>query len=443
MLGFHGLSNNKKNVLILSSGTIIGQLISIFFLPLITRFYGIQSIGIWSFVNSIALVITSFSDLGLNSLIMTIIKEKIIETFQIISTISLFFSFIFGIIFAFLFEYLYNDFNFIFLLFSIPLLFFSYQQIQINYMFLNRNKDYKSLFFNPILQNISFGLLALILNTINNHSSSLLSAFLLSNLIAIFNMRRKAPHNLLIFKLKKIKDVLEKHSDFIIYQSSGNFISSIQSQIPTFLIKILWGDVIVGLYSITVKILKLPITFVSRSIGKVFFQIISDMSQKNRELGPFVYRNLIKNLLLAIIPLTLLIAFGDHLIVLFLGENWIESGTYIRLLSIQYYFLFVTGSIQGLSIVLKKQKYAFIVNLFQTFSYAISLIIGKIYFDNILFSLVLLSSFTVFSQAIYISTLLKLLKQNYKIYLTILFVSLFLVLFLGYSFRGIYFLFRI
>ena len=47
------LSGNKKNIAKISSGTLLGQVISVITLPIITRIYGAEVIGIWTLLNSI------------------------------------------------------------------------------------------------------------------------------------------------------------------------------------------------------------------------------------------------------------------------------------------------------------------------------------------------------------------------------------------------------
>ena len=84
------ISENLKNVGRISFGTIIGQLISLFSIPLLTRIYGPKIIGNWAFINSISMIINSFSDLGLSNAIMTEENdENVNDVYKIISTIGI------------------------------------------------------------------------------------------------------------------------------------------------------------------------------------------------------------------------------------------------------------------------------------------------------------------------------------------------------------------
>ena len=225
---------------------------------------------------------------------------------------------------------------------------------------------------NPIIQQLFYGLIAITLGYYNFKVKGLILAYFFANIFTLINMRRKTPLVFITINIQDIIYTIKKNWEFVKFQSISNLISSTQSQFPIFIIKILWGDSIVGLYSMAVKILKAPVTFIAKAIGRVFFQIISEFKLQGKDFSAFAYKNIINNLYYAIFPLSLIIAFGDIIVALFLGEEWIETGNYLKLLGIQYYFVFITGSIQGLSIILKKQKYAMIVNLAQMLVYVVS-----------------------------------------------------------------------
>ena len=63
-------SQMLRNVTKISSGTILGQAISIVTLPIFTRLYGATVIGYWTLFTSVAVIVNAFSDLGLSNAIM-------------------------------------------------------------------------------------------------------------------------------------------------------------------------------------------------------------------------------------------------------------------------------------------------------------------------------------------------------------------------------------
>ena len=86
------LSSGLKNIAKVSTGTILGQIISILVLPIYTRIYGASIIGDWTLFTSISVIVGTFSDLGLMNAIMIEKEEKSVELYQVVTTIVLFFS---------------------------------------------------------------------------------------------------------------------------------------------------------------------------------------------------------------------------------------------------------------------------------------------------------------------------------------------------------------
>ena len=214
------------------------------------------------------------------------------------------------------------------------------------------------------------------------------------------------PKVLFTVKVTDFKKVFSENKSFLQYQTPTNMISVFQSQLPTFLIKTFWNTEMLGYYSITVKVLKVPITFLAKAIGRVFFQVTSKMKIEGKNIGNYVSNNLMKNMKIAVAPIILLMAIGDVIIVFFLGQDWKVAGEFIRLLSLQYYFMFIMGTVQGLSITLKKQHYAMITNIVQSIGYILGAIVGKFWFDDIYITLIIMSLFFIIVQIFYFCALL-------------------------------------
>ena len=83
------ISDRMKNVAKISSGTILGQIVSIVTLPLITRIYNAEIIGSWSAISAIATILVYCVDLGLSQAIMVEKDSGVKKLYQMISTLSL------------------------------------------------------------------------------------------------------------------------------------------------------------------------------------------------------------------------------------------------------------------------------------------------------------------------------------------------------------------
>ena len=137
-------SSMIRNVTKISSGTLLGQMVSIITLPIFTRLYGATIIGYWTLFTSVSTIVNTFSDLGLsNSIMMENEGEKSERLFSVITTLVLFISMIVGALY-FVIYWLNPDDSGIhpaFYAIVLTLLIFTQQQIGLCYNWLNKKKN--------------------------------------------------------------------------------------------------------------------------------------------------------------------------------------------------------------------------------------------------------------------------------------------------------------
>ena len=102
------------------------------------------------------------------------------------------------------------------------------------------------------------------------------------------------------------------NDEFVKYQFPALAVATVKNQIPTYLIKGLFGADMVGYYTMTVKILKLPITFLASAIGRVFFQTLAELKDNKEKLKNYAYRNINKLLKYSAIHMFFLLIFAFY-----------------------------------------------------------------------------------------------------------------------------------
>lgn len=413
------MSINKKNIAKISTGTLIGQVISFATLPIITRIYGPEVLGAWAMLNSLTLVIKSFSDLGLSNAMMTESEENVEGTYKVISTAVLLISLISALL---IMIYLrasgtMTNINQVFIFISIVLLIFVTQQIQVCYTWLNRNKNYDALMKNPIIQQGSYGIIAIVLGLIGYKTYGYYIGQIIGMIITLIHMKRKLPKTMFTIDKKQFISVISRNKRFVAFQMPTNVLSNFKNQIPVLLIQYFWNLEIVGYYSITIKILQVPSTLLANAIGRVLFQITAELKRKGQDIGEYVYNNLIKAMKYGVIPMTLLMALGDIIVIAFLGEEWRVAGEFIRILAIQYYFMFLMNTVFNLAVILGKHHYAMISSVLQIFGFVLGALIGKICFDSVYAGLLLMSVLYILIHIGYFSSLFKVMNIPPKKYL--------------------------
>lgn len=434
------LSGNKKNIAKISSGTLLGQMVSFITLPIITRIYGAEVLGLWAIFHSYSMIVKSFSDLGLTHSIMVEDDENVEKTYKVVSTLAAVISVISAIILTLYFAFISksNDLNIAFLFFFFAFIFFTTQQVQLCYTWLNRDGKYNVLMKNPIVNGVSYGFFAIILGLLGMKVYGYFVGYMIGQIITLIHMKRNLPKRMFTFNIQNYKETFSKNKRFIIYQTPTNLITNFKNQFPVFLIKAFWGTEILGYYSITVRLLQIPSTLLARAIGRVFFHTTAAMKREGKKLGVYVYKSLTRGMKIGIIPMILLMAFGDIGAVILLGPDWAIAGDFVRIMTLQYFFRFLTSSVQGLSITLNKQHYALVSSITQIVGFLIGAIVGKFVFDDIYVGLALMSIFYIVINIIYFCFILKVMSVSVIKYIRNVVASIFTIISASFAIRWLF-----
>lgn len=413
------LTENKKNIAKISSGTLIGQGISLITLPIITRLYGPEIIGIWTLLNSIAMIVKSYSDLGMTNSIMVDDDKDVESTYTIISSIVVVLSILSSIVITsyFVLNDKLPEINGLFLFLFIIIIIITTQQIQVCYTWLNRKGEYSILMKNPVLNTGIYGVVAIILGVMGFKTYGYFIGHMFGLLITFLHMKRNLPRELFNWNFTQYKVTFKRNERFIKLQMPTNILANLKNQLPVLLVQGLWGTEILGYYSVTVRLLQTPSTLLANAIGRVFFQTTTQLKREGKPLGRYVYQNIRRGMIVGIFPMILLMGFGDVAAVIFLGEDWIIAGDFIRILTLQYFFMFLMNAVRGLEITLEKQNLAMYSIIAQIFGYLSGAYIGKIIFDDIYVALIIMSIFFIIINIIYFSALFKTIQISIKKYL--------------------------
>lgn len=411
------ISEGLKNVFKLSSGTLIGQIISIVTLPIFTRVYGANIIGQWAMINSIAMVINSYSDLGLKNAIM--IEDNYQDAYliyKIVSTISLLISLISGIIYL-IYCFVVRNYSDL-LLDSLLIVIWSFllQQIQISYTWLNRNKRYDILMKNPIINNLSLTFFGIMFYFTGLRFVGYYLGMILGQFMTLMHMKLYLPRDMFCFKITSFKKIFNKYIEFIKYQMPSTILLQIKSQLPTIIFGAFFGKKLLGYYSVAMRLLNLPTTFLANSLGKVYFQRVSELKNNINSIGEFTLRSLNISLKFCLPLIVFIVTFADILFRLFFGAEYIISGNMTRLMAMYGLFLFLSMSVSGVAIVIHKQQYMLISGILQIICILLSFFIGYI-FDSVYLSIILHSITFMFIQIIFFCFIFKATQINIRYYI--------------------------
>jgi lipopolysaccharide exporter len=379
-----------KNVILLMSGTAIAQILPIVISPFLTRLYSPGDFGIFaifiSIISIISILVTGRYELAI--ILPKEEKESInIFAFVIIltslSTIFIFFVLFFG---RELLVTLFNISKIYLWIFFIPIsLFLTGCSQALNYWF-NRKKQFNHLSKGKIIQAIVNSFLSLLLGLIVNGSNGIIISTLVGQFISTLFLLRifiiQEKEHFKSISLECIREQIKKYKKFPKYTVFSDLLNSLSVQAPVFLLTHFFGSKLAGYYSLSNRTINMPLTLVGNSVAQVFYQSATESKDNLLRLKEKTYKIYKKLLFLAIIPVSLLLWYGDNLFSLFFGNSWVTSGSYTQYLIIWMLFVFVSSPLSQLLSILEKQFEGLIFNIIIFFTRIISILFGALIFRS-------------------------------------------------------------
>lgn len=397
-------SHFLKSILTLSSGIVIGQIINFICTPIIGRLYSPAEIGDYTLITSNAAVISAFVCLGMMTAI--IIPETDQESRKLCKLVSFATLFLSTLIIVVLIcisdkyrmfgleEVTYRQGLIVLWLYVICNTIYN-----ICYGYANRLKLYSVMFWNPIIgAGVNMGV-SVILGIMGIGFIGYASANLLSLILNIAHLVRHAnPYRNENDRLSEYKELIKKYKRFPVFQMPSNLLDNIGAQMPIWTIKAIYGASPVGMYSMTMRILGLPSTLLATPINRIYFQEASHKYNKGENIGDFSFKILETNIKIAIVPIMIIVIFGQQIFTLFLGANWKTAGLYASILGIYQLILFCSNCLSGYFVIIRKNSWNLIVALSTLVIQGILYIVFTYFIKAEIYSFLMVFSFVMIAK---------------------------------------------
>ena len=357
----------RNDFVTLSMGRIVSQIIPLVVTPILTRLYTPADFGIFATFLSLVTIISLISN-GRYNLAITLPKKLNKATeLVVVCLIGVIATSLFSLLLLLLFRTDILDRLSLggkdSLVILIPFSVFIVASIESVYYWLLRRRDYKFLSRNFIIQTgvttllklgfafLAWGWFGLVLGYV-------LGA-LLSLILLVVRFLRKSDFINVIKGIKK-KDLLntaKEYKEFPMLSMPADGINSVANQLPNILLNSLFGSSTAGFYSVTHRVLGLPVSFVSSAMTDVYRERASaDYRDKGDNRGIFLVT--LKYLFLFSLPIfAFLFLFAPTIVPFLLGKQWVEVGEYIRILTPLFLFRFIASPLSSTLYINKKQKH--------------------------------------------------------------------------------------
>lgn len=382
---------SKKNsiwvgILHMGLGTVLAQMINIVVQPILTRIFPTETLGIYTYLISLATMIIPVASLKLDMLIVSEPNEKeaqyITDACIIINIlISLIYAIVIIVGYQVSDNNIFNKYGII--IYVVPVLVFTNGLRFLFISYLNRYKEYKTISIIAIIREAIRAVIQVGAGFLSLGVFSLSMGYAVSPLFGLnIQMRnylkelKERPR----INLKKFKEiVLVKGERQILFLVPAQFINSFSASLVTISITALFSAKILGYYSAGVRILDIPIVFITSNVSKVCYQRISENVANKKPVLRTLMSVIIVLSAVSIMGFGTLYVIAPRLSEIVFGQGYRVAGEYIRCLCVMYAVRLVATSFAGVYTVFKKQNFELILNILLIVSAGVSYVVCSMF----------------------------------------------------------------
>lgn len=356
-----------KKIGILFSGSILAQLIPLLSIPILTRLFSPEEMGIYSLYLVIVSLGVIFSTLRLEIAIPLVAKKEIKSFIANTILLNFFGSIVVTLIIAGI-EYRIDIFS-TYQTFVIGVMLFLSINIvgiyQVMYQSGIRNSQFKILATNKVLNQILIAIFLIIVGLLFNNY--LLYALIIAQIINFYILKKQLN---LDFDLQKVsrnslKNTVLEYNKFPLFQLPIQLFNTLSQNLILLSSSVLFTASEVGHYALTERILRSPISLIGSSSADIFKNMAAkEIKEKGNCLTS--YKKIIFFNFLTGIPIFLLIYFIINTAVYYLlGENWMEVAQYAKILLPSLFAIYIVFPVNYLFVIYDSQKLELLIQLVQ------------------------------------------------------------------------------
>ena len=347
-----------KSVITLSAGQVIGQAITLFSTPIVSRLYSTEEYGAYGILVSTATIIIGIIGLGLGSAIMVAEDE---EQASRVFRVTFFLQFLLAavlciglIVISPVKQFFVTSLSYAASVGLMFLYILGQALMTLLNVYVNRLKKNKVLFLNPLITALCTLVITIPCGLLHMDFLGLMFASIAASFIACGHMLFHINPFRERLRLRDVPEVIRKNIRFVLYQYPANLIGTVSNQLPNQTLSNNFGNAALGSYAMCNKLFNLPLHLIATPIQTVYFRTATQEDQRN--LPKLTFSLVQKISLVAFLPSLAVIFFGEPLFAFVLGSDWAEAGRIAGVLVIQYVFTFCGNCIAYCRVAIGKQN---------------------------------------------------------------------------------------
>jgi len=376
----------------LMSGTLIAQVVTLAFIPIITHLYTPSEFGLYALFFSVVSILGLVSSAKYDQAIMLPKSDKDAQALVFLSVLITLVVVIILIIALLIFQGFFIDYfngNEIFL-WMLPFGVALVGILQIFNAYSSRKQFYKKLATVKIVNSFSvagiqsvskyfFKFDGLVLGKLFADALSLV-------LLIVFHIKKNTLQLKALSKKRMLVNA-KKHKHFPKYQSFTVFLNATSQNLPVLLLASLYSPEIAGYYALTMRVLQVPSSMIGSSTRTVYYQKASKMYANGENIFNLYKKTTLALFKIFIVPFFIVLFFGEDIFSFIFGNQWLVAGTISQILIFWTFIGFINSpSVMSYSI-LNLQRMQMVVELISVCLRFLTLYVGFYFFNSYICSI--------------------------------------------------------
>ncbi len=345
-----------RNVVVVAGGTALAQAITVAFSPVITRLYGPEAFGVLGVFVALVAMIAPVTSLAYGYAVVlprsdddarALVKLSLLIAGSLtLTSVAVFVPLRSPIAHA-----LGLDAAAPYLLLLPPVLFLAAIE-QVLRTWLIRKNEFRAISCVAVGQALVLGTTkstagliaptAAVLLVVNAIGQALLAGWLwLAARSSLGGRRRDDQLPERCYNAAALRRVAHEYRDYPLFRAPQVLLNSVSQNIPAILLAALAGPAAAGLYALSRRVLSLPASLVSQSVGTVFLPRVTMTGHRGEPMRPLVLKATGSLALAGLVPFGLVIILGPWLFGLVFGDEWTTAGVYARWMALWLYSAFL------------------------------------------------------------------------------------------------------
>lgn len=403
------LKNSKfvKNVLVVMTGTALAQIITFALMPIVTRIYGPEPIGVLGTFTAVTSILSPLVALTYPIAVVLPKSDKkarsVVKLALSITTLNGLFFIAIMFLFNEMIIELFNLHTISSYVYLIPIFLFLTGLLQVMEQWIIRTKHFALKAKTAVLQSLFINGSKIGVGLFYPLSASLIiiqTAGLLFRTSLMFFMSDKTVLNRTEkHTIVDLKSAALEHRDFPKYRAPQAFINAMSQGLPVLMFAIFFGSAIAGFYSLGRQALNVPVSLVGKAVQDVFYPKVNEFSNDKRSITPIVWKAVAGLFALGIIPFGFIIIFGPWVFSFIFGQEWYTAGEYARWIAFVSLAMLMTRPIIATIPVINIQRTFLFVEIVGTIGKVLALVLGIYLFEEPIYAV---ASFSIASVMMYV-----------------------------------------